>query len=70
MRNEDIIRAWKDQSFRESLSETERTCLPESPVGPIELREEQLAEVGGGIISLIACPVITYTLITAAFDCF
>ena len=29
----DIIRAWKDEAYRQSLSEAERTRLPENPAG-------------------------------------
>ncbi len=34
----DIIRAWKDEGYRWSLSEEERHTLPENPVGELELR--------------------------------
>ncbi|WP_437670566.1 mersacidin/lichenicidin family type 2 lantibiotic [Sorangium sp. So ce131] len=37
MSNIDIIRAWKDESYRLSLSDAERALLPESPAGPVEL---------------------------------
>ena len=33
MRKETIIRAWKDPSFRASLSPDERAAIPESPSG-------------------------------------
>lgn len=49
MSKEKIIRAWKDQAFRESLSAEERAALPASPAGPVELSEEQLAGVLGGL---------------------
>ena len=44
----DIIRAWKDEAYRLSLTEAERAQLPEHPAGIIELREEQMGSVLGG----------------------
>jgi mersacidin/lichenicidin family type 2 lantibiotic len=43
----DIIRAWQDREYRESLSDEERARLPENPVGQIELTEDELTEVIG-----------------------
>lgn len=49
MSNEKIIRAWKDKAYRESLSSSEKAALPENPAGPVELTEEQLGSVLGGL---------------------
>lgn len=43
----DIIRAWKDSSYRESLSEEQLAQLPANPVGDV-LSEEELRAVTGG----------------------
>jgi mersacidin/lichenicidin family type 2 lantibiotic len=51
MSNETIIRAWKDEAFRESLSEAERALLPEHPVGLIDLADAELEQVAGGLRS-------------------
>ena len=48
MRHLDIIRAWKDEEYRLSLSGAERAQLPEHPAGVIELLEPELASVQGG----------------------
>jgi len=48
MREQDIIRAWKDKQFRKSLSEEQQALLPDSPVGRIELDENELMGVNGG----------------------
>lgn len=48
MSNEKIIRAWKDEAFRESLSDAERALLPEHPVGIIDLGDAELEQVAGG----------------------
>ena len=35
----DIIRAWKDEEYRQSLSTEELKQLPENPAGLIELSD-------------------------------
>jgi mersacidin/lichenicidin family type 2 lantibiotic len=53
---EDIIRAWKDEEYRNSLSEEQRAQLPENPAGMVELSDEAMQTVAGGILgSLFAC---------------
>ncbi len=37
--NFDVVRAWKDESYRQSLSEEELRNLPENPVGELELSD-------------------------------
>jgi mersacidin/lichenicidin family type 2 lantibiotic len=46
----DIIRAWKDSSYRESLSEEQRTLLPDNPIGEV-LSQDDLLAVSGGFIT-------------------
>lgn len=46
--NFDVTRAWKDETYRQSLSEEERSHLPENPVGEIELSESELEAIHGG----------------------
>lgn len=48
MKNEKIIRAWRDAEFRAELSEEERALLPENPAGLIELTDEAMEDVVGG----------------------
>ena len=60
MSNQDIIRAWKDEEYRLSLSEAERALLPEHPAGLIELAGAEIDDVGGGLYkppltSIIVC---------------
>ena len=47
--NIDIVRAWKDMDYRESLSEEELAIVPVNPVGLIELADEDLENVAAGI---------------------
>ena len=45
----DIVRAWKDESYRQSLDEEQLSMLPANPVG--ELSDAELATIlgaGGG----------------------
>ena len=44
----EIIRAWKDKNFRDSLSEEQRAQLPANPAGLVEIDDEQLLQVAGG----------------------
>jgi mersacidin/lichenicidin family type 2 lantibiotic len=48
MSHQDIIRAWKDEEYRNSLSESERAQLPENPAGSIELADAEQEAVAGG----------------------
>ena len=45
MTNHDIIRAWKDEEYRLSLSAEQRSILPEHPVGAIELPPARPLEI-------------------------
>jgi mersacidin/lichenicidin family type 2 lantibiotic len=45
--NIDIVRAWKDESYRASLSPEEQALLPENPVGGLELSDVELETVHG-----------------------
>ena len=47
MSNVDIVRAWKDENYRSSLSEEQRALLPENPAGAIELTDMDLEQVEG-----------------------
>lgn len=62
-----IIRAWRDEEYFSNLSESERSLIPENPVGVVELKDEELTIAEGGSTmsltlgcnSLLFCP---YTL--------
>ena len=45
----DIVRAWKDAKYRESLTPEELASLPLSPAGYPELTAEQMEGVVGGV---------------------
>jgi mersacidin/lichenicidin family type 2 lantibiotic len=50
MAKQQIIRAWKDPAYRNSLSAAERAALPANPAGGIELSDRDLGKVAGGKI--------------------
>lgn len=54
-----IVRAWKDEAYRNSLSETELAQLPMNPAGLIELTDEDLESVSGGAKSFICCGLLS-----------
>jgi mersacidin/lichenicidin family type 2 lantibiotic len=65
-----LIRAWKDEEYRLSLSEAERAQLPENPAGALELSESDLDQVAGGGWHIDVDCVITIVICKYTFDCF
>jgi mersacidin/lichenicidin family type 2 lantibiotic len=45
-----IIRAWRDEDYRLSLSNEDLSGLPENPVGIVELSDDALTSAAGGAI--------------------
>ncbi len=45
----DVIRAWKDADYRESLSAEDRASLPNHPAGLVDLSDAELEMVRGAI---------------------
>jgi mersacidin/lichenicidin family type 2 lantibiotic len=43
----DIVRAWKDEAYRESLSQEQKELLPANPAGELEMSDAELAAVVG-----------------------
>lgn len=77
MSNLDIVRAWKDDEYCESLSDIQRASLPVNPAGVIELTDAQLmAAEGAGAaeeqlttltITLPICPTFYMCSITITY---
>jgi mersacidin/lichenicidin family type 2 lantibiotic len=44
----DIVRAWKDETYRQSLGEDMLNELPANPAGEMELSDACLATIYGG----------------------
>ena len=55
-----IIRAWKDEEYRLSLSEAERASLPANPAGLAGLTEAEMADVDGGKAIVILWSLICW----------
>lgn len=51
MDKESIIRAWKDEEFRSTLSKEELAAIPEWPIGFATLKDEDLETFAGGAFS-------------------
>ncbi len=47
----DIVRAWKDPLYRASLSPDELAQIPDNPAGIIELSDDRLKVVAGGVLT-------------------
>jgi mersacidin/lichenicidin family type 2 lantibiotic len=44
----DIVRAWKDEEYRASLTEAQLAALPENPAGIVALKTAELEGAAGG----------------------
>jgi mersacidin/lichenicidin family type 2 lantibiotic len=70
MSTQNIIRAWKDASYRSSLIAAEQALLPANPAGAIELHAIELEQVFGAgeqTVSFnttmpIVCPTCSFSL--------
>jgi mersacidin/lichenicidin family type 2 lantibiotic len=57
MSTQNIIRAWKDESYRASLSEAERAALPANPAGVIALPHLKLSQTAYDDLTDYLCPI-------------
>lgn len=62
MSNINVTRAWKDEEYRMSLSESERALLPENPAGLVELSDADLLAAQGGATAIT-------TITTSSLPC-
>ena len=51
MRDDTIIRAWKDIDYRASLGAEEQAAFAPSPVGDIELSDADLGDTAGAAVT-------------------
>ncbi|MBV6622421.1 MAG: mersacidin/lichenicidin family type 2 lantibiotic [Rivularia sp. (in: Bacteria)] len=68
MSNIDIIRAWKDEEYRNSLSEEQRSQLPENPAGMVELSDEDMESMAGGVY-LYPTSAVGFTTKASVYNC-
>jgi len=48
---DEIVRAWKDEEYRNSLTPEQRMALLPNPAGMVELDDEALEDAAGGLIA-------------------
>ncbi|HYX24982.1 MAG TPA: mersacidin/lichenicidin family type 2 lantibiotic [Thermoanaerobaculia bacterium] len=48
MKKIDVVRAWRDEEYRNSLTEQERASLPQNPAGLARVEDSVLASITGG----------------------
>lgn len=58
----DVVRAWKDEEYRSSLTEAQRAQIPDNPAGLVDLTDEEINGIEGGLsIKLSGGRVCTVT---------
>jgi mersacidin/lichenicidin family type 2 lantibiotic len=55
MKKIDVVRAWRDEEYRNSLTAEELASLPESPAGLATISDEALRSITGGCGSSYWC---------------
>ncbi len=55
----DVVRAWRDEEYRNSLTPEELATLPESPAGIATVDETALRSITGGVGSKTIDPSCT-----------
>jgi mersacidin/lichenicidin family type 2 lantibiotic len=58
----DIVRAWKNETYRQSLSDEQRAALPANPVGELELTDAQLETACGGFFGGAGAQLVTFAV--------
>jgi mersacidin/lichenicidin family type 2 lantibiotic len=53
MSHVNVVRAWKDEEYRLSLSDAERARLPENPAGLLDQTETELEQAVGGYFPVV-----------------
>ena len=61
--NADLIRAWKDEMYRDGLTAEQLAAMPANPAGVLELSEDELAGVDGALTPIILTLISLNTVI-------
>ena len=56
----DVVRAWRDEEYRNSLTQEERASLPENPAGLAVINDSVLRSVTGGCATMMTLTCWTY----------
>ena len=51
----DVVRAWKDEEYRASLTDAQQAVLPAAPAGYVELNDSELDEIWAGRAGTCSC---------------
>jgi mersacidin/lichenicidin family type 2 lantibiotic len=55
----DVVRAWRDEEYRNSLTAEERAGLPENPAGMATVDDSILRSVTGGLTRFCTTPDVS-----------
>jgi mersacidin/lichenicidin family type 2 lantibiotic len=73
MSNVDVIRAWKEASYRKGLSQEELAGLPQNPAGLVDLSDTELEIVAGAsteyVMTMGCCGGLTANTCGCSFIC-
>lgn len=72
MSEDDIIKMWKDESYRASHSDNPEQDVPENPAGEVELTDEALEDASGGaqaVTSWVCLSIATSGTISCIPSC-
>ncbi len=64
MRHLDIVRAWKDEEYRASLSAEERALLPENPAGQVQVPGTRSFPT---VVTFVTLPILFPTGLTSTY---
>jgi len=53
MKKVDVVRAWRDEEYRNSLTDQQRASLPENPAGLAVVSDEALRSITGGCCTTV-----------------
>ena len=62
MKTIDIVRAWKDEDYRSTLTPAQVRELPANPAGLVALQDSDLVNVTGGSVSASSLSKKTFPL--------
>ena len=68
MKKIDVIRAWRDEEYRDSLTEQERSSLPENPAGMATVDDSALRSVSGAV-TLDRCTTFVSSCVQPGQQC-
>jgi|1186.fasta_scaffold961067_1 mersacidin/lichenicidin family type 2 lantibiotic len=70
MRNEEIVRAWKDPDYAATLDCDARDGLPPNPAGTLEMHDKPMDDLAGAAIGMLGTGMACLTAISDAISCF